>query len=64
MAFKIVRRVELGPPADIERLNDLSLALVIPWPDGWPQYLGDVDTPQGRRWLLEMTKGERLPWEL
>jgi hypothetical protein len=59
--FKLAKSVEVYP-AEFQRLTDLSLAMVIPWADGFPQFIGDVDTPQGRRRILEATKNERLPW--
>lgn len=60
------RRIEAieRAPADITRLFDLSLAMIVPWKDGYPQYIGDMDTPEGWQMILEATKEIRLPWQL
>jgi hypothetical protein len=57
-------RVERGRTPDAQRLTDLSLALVVPWPDGYPQYVGPMDSPDGWTTILNATKNIRLPWEL
>ena len=50
-------------PSDIRRLDELSLCLVIPWPDGFPQYF-DADTEAHREAILTATAQEVLPWQL
>ncbi len=57
-------RIERGLHPDAQRLTDLSLCLIVPWKDGFPQYVGDMDTPEGWTMILEACKDVRLPWEL
>ena len=56
---------ELHP--DARRLTELSLALVIPWNDGFPQYYLAADgSNMAERMgeLLDATADEVLPWQL
>jgi len=63
--WKIQKEVEVGNmPAAAKRLNELALCLVLPRPEGFPQYMGDVDTPAGWDILLKLTERERYPWQL
>lgn len=56
--------VEMGDYG-AQRLNDLSLALVIPWPSGFPQYWLNADNIEQRvQQLLDATANERLPWQM
>jgi hypothetical protein len=56
---------EMGPSPDQQRLTDLSLALIIPWKDGFPQYWLNEQNEQMRMGeILIATDDERLPWEL
>jgi hypothetical protein len=59
--------VEKALHPDAQRLTDLSLALIIPWRDGFPQYWLARDgsnAPQRMREILDATECERLPWQL
>jgi hypothetical protein len=56
---------EMGMSPDQQRLIDLSLALIIPWKDGFPQYWMNEQNEQQRMGeILIATDHERLPWEL
>jgi hypothetical protein len=56
---------ELGPRAENQRLTDLSLAMVIPWNDGFPQFwLNEQNMPKRMREILDATENEALPWEI
>lgn len=47
------------------RLNDLALAMVIPWLSDWPCYwLNEDNVEQRMDQILEATKEEKLPWQL
>jgi hypothetical protein len=49
--------------ADAQRLTDLSLALIIPWPSGFPQFwLNETNEQQRMREILDATEHETLPW--
>ena len=50
-------------PAAAKRLNELALCLVLPHPDGFPQYFGNVDHPSVWEELLKLTAKERFPWQ-
>jgi len=68
MAWKIARHetVERGLHPDARRLTDLSLAMIVPWRDGFPQYwlLPDGSNTELRmRQILDATENETLPWE-
>ena len=56
---------EVGPRSANLRLTELSLAMVIPWKDGWPQWwLNDENEGERMREILEATADEVLPWEM
>jgi hypothetical protein len=66
MAWQLRRTqmVEKGLSPDARRLTDLSLALIIPWKDGFPQYwLNEQNEQQRMGEILDATDHERLPWE-
>lgn len=51
--------------ATARRLTDLSLAMVIPWRDGWPQWwLNDENELERMQEILDATADEVLPWAL
>lgn len=63
-AWRLHKDVEISNmPAAAKRLNELALALILPRPSGFPQYIGDVDTPAGWNALLKLTAKERYPWQ-
>jgi hypothetical protein len=65
MAWRFEKVIELGPDAIETRLTDLSLAMVIPWADGWPQYwLNETNLEQRIEEILAATAKERLPWQI
>jgi hypothetical protein len=65
--WKTGRTVEIGISAEAQRLNDLALAMVIPWADGLPQYyLARDGSNMAERMaeILDATATERYPWQL
>jgi hypothetical protein len=51
--------------ATARRLTDLSLAMVIPWRDGWPRWwMNDENEPERVREIIDATQDEVLPWEM
>lgn len=59
-----VTEIKRGRNPDAQRLDDLALAMVIPWKDGFPQYWLDEKNEQQRmREILDATENLRLPWE-
>ena len=56
---------DIGLSPDAQRLTDLSLALIIPWKDGFPWWwLNDQNEKQRMREILDATDNEVLPWEM
>lgn len=51
--------------ATARRLTDLSLAMVIPWRDGWPRWwLNDENESERMQEILGATADEVLPWAM
>jgi hypothetical protein len=49
--------------AQEQRLHDLALAMMIPWPSGFPQYWLDAENQELRESeIFEATKTLKLPW--
>lgn len=50
-----------------QRLTDLSLAMILPWRDGFPQWWlprdGSQDDERVQE-IIDVTASERLPWQL
>jgi len=65
MAWRVERECRMQfKTAQEQRLHDLALALIIPWPDGFPQYWLNADNEAQRcDEIREATKNERLPWQ-
>jgi hypothetical protein len=66
MAWKIARHetVERGLHPDARRLTELSLAMIVPWKDGFPRYwLNETNEQQRMREILDATENEKLPWQ-
>jgi hypothetical protein len=66
MAWETKRTETIEISADARRLNDLALAMIIPWADGLPQYYLARDgsnMPQRMSEILNATATEKLPWE-
>jgi hypothetical protein len=66
MAWKIARHetVERGLHPDARRLTELSLAMIVPWKDGFPRYwLNETNEQRRMREILDATENEKLPWQ-
>jgi hypothetical protein len=77
MAWTVMRIEEIKISAEAQRLNDLALAMIVPWAQesehffgtvaGFPQFYLARDgsnMPQRMAEILDATKDERLPWLL
>lgn len=59
------QKIERGMSPLARRLTDLSLAMIIPWPDGFPKYWLSPDGSNDELRMNEIAEAdERLPWEL